>query len=120
MFICLVACIYKFVSTAGFERLSSRLNNLQVLDLSYNFFNESLLSSLTGFSSLKSLNLGYNQFTTPIQPQGKHSYLFHNLFAKMLENEVFYFIEGNLLGTVYAMFLFDEHRPPLRVLDLAR
>ncbi|KAF2295634.1 hypothetical protein GH714_033365 [Hevea brasiliensis] len=54
----------------GFERLSARLSNLEVLDLSYNFFNESILPSLNGFSSLKSLNLGYNQFTLPIQAQG--------------------------------------------------
>ncbi|KAF2295649.1 hypothetical protein GH714_033411 [Hevea brasiliensis] len=53
----------------GFERLSARLSNLEVLDLSYNFFNESILPSLNGFSSLKSLNLGYNQFTLPIQAQ---------------------------------------------------
>ncbi|KAJ9175500.1 hypothetical protein P3X46_014050 [Hevea brasiliensis] len=55
--------------TEGFERLSARLSNLEVLDLSYNFFNESILPSLNGFSSLKSLNLGYNQFTLPIQAQ---------------------------------------------------
>ncbi|XP_021656629.2 cuscuta receptor 1 [Hevea brasiliensis] len=57
------------VENEGFERLSTRLSNLEVLDLSFNSFNESTLPSLNVFSSLKSLNLGYNQFTAPIQVQ---------------------------------------------------
>ncbi|KAA8545490.1 hypothetical protein F0562_020274 [Nyssa sinensis] len=48
-----------WVENKGFERLS-RLSNLQVLDLAYNYFNCSILSSLNRLSSLKSLYLGGN------------------------------------------------------------
>ncbi|KAK6228618.1 hypothetical protein SCA6_000958 [Theobroma cacao] len=48
---------------AGFERLSQGLDKLEILDLSVNYFNESILSSLSEFSSLKSLYLGENKFT---------------------------------------------------------
>ncbi|KAH9753715.1 Receptor-like protein 13 [Citrus sinensis] len=43
----------------GLERLS-RLNNLKMLNLSYNWFNNSILSSLTRLSSLRSLKLYAN------------------------------------------------------------
>ncbi|XP_047148461.1 receptor-like protein 1 [Vigna umbellata] len=40
------------------------LKNLEVLDLSYNNFNDSdIASALSGLSSLKSLNLGYSELT---------------------------------------------------------
>ncbi|XP_039071755.1 receptor-like protein 13 [Hibiscus syriacus] len=39
----------------------SRLNELEVLDLSGNLFNNSIFASLAGFSKLKSLNLNYNK-----------------------------------------------------------
>lgn len=48
------------VANEGFERLS-RLAKLEVLVLYYNYFNNSILSSLKGLSSLKHLNLGGNQ-----------------------------------------------------------
>ncbi|XVE80983.1 hypothetical protein DITRI_Ditri15bG0025700 [Diplodiscus trichospermus] len=38
-----------------------RLISLEVLDLSYNFFNNSILADLNGFSNLKSLDISYNQ-----------------------------------------------------------
>ncbi|GAY53466.1 hypothetical protein CUMW_149440, partial [Citrus unshiu] len=47
------------VENEGIERLS-RLNNLKMLNLSYNSFNNSILSSLTHLSSLRSLNLNGN------------------------------------------------------------
>ncbi|MFQ6644319.1 hypothetical protein Gotur_018150 [Gossypium turneri] len=47
----------------GFERLSSKLDKLENLDLSENNFNNSILASLSELSSLKSLNLAYNVFT---------------------------------------------------------
>ncbi|TYG66138.1 hypothetical protein ES288_D06G243400v1 [Gossypium darwinii] len=47
----------------GFERFSSRLNKLEILDLSENYFNNSILTSLSGLSSLNSLNLANNKFT---------------------------------------------------------
>ncbi|KAH1067824.1 hypothetical protein J1N35_032811 [Gossypium stocksii] len=51
-----------FVDNQGFERLSSKLNKLEILDLSNNYFNDSILTSLSELSSLKSLNLAVNNF----------------------------------------------------------
>ncbi|XP_059637849.1 receptor-like protein 13 [Cornus florida] len=51
------------IENEGFEKLSS-LSNLQILDLSYNSFNNSnILSSLNGLSSLKTLKLQQNKLT---------------------------------------------------------
>ncbi|KAI5560276.1 hypothetical protein BDE02_16G036800 [Populus trichocarpa] len=44
----------------GFEIISSHLGKLENLDLSYNIFNDNILSHLRGLSSLKSLNLSGN------------------------------------------------------------
>ncbi|KAH1055125.1 hypothetical protein J1N35_033190 [Gossypium stocksii] len=51
------------VTNQGFERLSSKLDKLEILDLSENHFNDSILASLSEISSLKSLNLADNIFT---------------------------------------------------------
>jgi Leucine-rich repeat (LRR) protein len=48
---------------AGFKVLSSRLKKLENLLLSGNQCNDSIFPSLTGFSSLKSLDLSYNELT---------------------------------------------------------
>ncbi|XP_011015534.1 PREDICTED: probably inactive leucine-rich repeat receptor-like protein kinase At3g28040 isoform X2 [Populus euphratica] len=48
---------------AGLKVLSSRLKKLENLDLSWNQCNDSIFSSITGFSSLKSLDLSANQLT---------------------------------------------------------
>ncbi|KAJ6917993.1 hypothetical protein NC651_012259 [Populus alba x Populus x berolinensis] len=49
----------------GFEVLSSKLRKLEVLDLSENRFNDdkSILSCFNGLSSLKSLDLSFNEVT---------------------------------------------------------
>ncbi|XP_052309066.1 receptor-like protein 1 isoform X4 [Populus trichocarpa] len=47
----------------GFKVLSSRLKKLESLRLKMNGYNDSIFSTLTGFSSLKSLDLSYNQLT---------------------------------------------------------
>ncbi|MBA0754626.1 hypothetical protein Gogos_005455 [Gossypium gossypioides] len=47
----------------SFERLSSKLDKLENLDLSENHFNNSILASLSELSSLKSLNLAGNVLT---------------------------------------------------------
>ncbi|KAI9397326.1 hypothetical protein POPTR_003G026914v4 [Populus trichocarpa] len=47
-------------SINSFEIISSHLGKLENLDLTYNIFNDSILSHLRGFSSLKSLNLSGN------------------------------------------------------------
>ncbi|MBA0657604.1 hypothetical protein Goklo_009883 [Gossypium klotzschianum] len=54
--------IVGFVDNQGFEKQSSKLNKLEILDLSYNYFNDSILTSLSKLSSLKSLNLAGNNF----------------------------------------------------------
>ncbi|KAB5534714.1 hypothetical protein DKX38_017800 [Salix brachista] len=53
------------ISLAGFEVLSSKLRKLNVLDLGHNRLNDdsSMLSCLTGLSSLKSLDLSGNMLT---------------------------------------------------------
>ncbi|CAK7340459.1 unnamed protein product [Dovyalis caffra] len=48
----------------GFEVLASELKKLEKLDLSGNTFNDSILSSLQGLSSLKILNLRSTKLTT--------------------------------------------------------
>ena len=63
---------------SGFQVLSSALRNLEELDLSFNELNDSILSSLSGFSTLKSLDLSRNMFTGSTGLNGKvvnHSYL---------------------------------------------
>ncbi|GLT41239.1 hypothetical protein SLA2020_153180 [Shorea laevis] len=52
--------IFGFMKNEGLER-SSSLSNLEVLDLSSNRLNNSILSSLASLSSLKVLNLARNQ-----------------------------------------------------------
>ncbi|XP_061980429.1 cuscuta receptor 1-like isoform X2 [Populus nigra] len=49
--------------SGGFKVLSSRLKKLENLLLSWNQYNDSIFPSLTGFSSLKSLDLSGNQLT---------------------------------------------------------
>ncbi|XVF71079.1 hypothetical protein PTKIN_Ptkin12aG0006100 [Pterospermum kingtungense] len=58
------------VDSQGFERLSSKLEKLEILDLSHNYFNDSILASLSQLSSLKSLNLAVNQFTASNSTDG--------------------------------------------------
>jgi len=63
---------------SGFQVLASGLRNLEKLYLSANKLNDSILSSLSGFSTLKSLDLSDNKFTESIGFNGKvvnHSYL---------------------------------------------
>ncbi|XVF34475.1 hypothetical protein REPUB_Repub18cG0061800 [Reevesia pubescens] len=50
------------VDNGGFAKLSSALGKLEILDLSYNYFNERILTSLSELSSLKSLYLARNEF----------------------------------------------------------
>jgi hypothetical protein len=47
----------------GLKVLSSRLKKLENLHLSGNQYNDTVFPSLTGFSSLKSLDLSFNQLT---------------------------------------------------------
>ncbi|KAJ0089965.1 hypothetical protein Patl1_14703 [Pistacia atlantica] len=60
------------IENEGFERLS-RLSNLEKLNLRGNNFNNNILSSLAGLSSLKYLDLGENRFKEAINIEGLHS-----------------------------------------------
>jgi len=68
---------------SGFQVLASGLRNLEKLYLRYNKLNDSFLSCLGGFSTLKSLDLSNNRFTGSTGLNGKvinHSYLgWHSL-----------------------------------------
>jgi len=58
--------------------LASALRNLEELRLSYNKLNDNILSFLSGFSTLKSLDLSDNMFTGSTGLNGKvvnYSYL---------------------------------------------
>ncbi|GLT28977.1 hypothetical protein SLA2020_038730 [Shorea laevis] len=56
--------IVGFIENEDFHQLS-KLSNLEFLDLSGNYFNSSILLSLSELSSLKSLNLAANDFQVP-------------------------------------------------------
>ncbi|TYH82263.1 hypothetical protein ES332_D02G047500v1 [Gossypium tomentosum] len=54
----------------GFGKLSSTLSNLEILDLSENYLNDSILLSLSELSSLRYLDLSYNRFERSSHPRG--------------------------------------------------
>ncbi|KAG6739931.1 hypothetical protein POTOM_057552 [Populus tomentosa] len=82
--------IQEFVTLTGSEG-PSRLNKLETLDLSSNNFNNSILSSLKGFSSLKHLYLYGNQLQGSINMKEFDS--LNNLEALWLhENKIQDFI----------------------------
>ncbi|KAG4156887.1 hypothetical protein ERO13_D02G026400v2 [Gossypium hirsutum] len=54
----------------GFGKLSSTLSNLEILDLSYNHLNDSILLSLSELSSLRYLDLSHNRFEGSSHPRG--------------------------------------------------
>ncbi|GMI81186.1 receptor like protein 9 [Hibiscus trionum] len=82
------------VADQGFERLSSRLNKLEILDLSHNYFNDSILASISELSSLKSLNLQDNQFTLLNPTNGI------NMLSKLNNLETLSLSEINLGNTI--------------------
>ena len=51
-------------SLTGFGKVASALRKLEILDLSENYLDDSILTSLTELSSLKSLYLVNNNFIT--------------------------------------------------------
>uniref|UniRef100_A0A2C9VLE5 Leucine-rich repeat-containing N-terminal plant-type domain-containing protein n=1 Tax=Manihot esculenta TaxID=3983 RepID=A0A2C9VLE5_MANES len=56
-------------STTGCERLS-KLKKFEVLDLSWNRFNNNMLLSLDALTSIKTLILGYNRMESSFSIQG--------------------------------------------------
>ena len=80
-------------SLAGFEIISQHLGKLENLDLSYNKLHiDSILSPLSGLSSLKSLNLSGNMLLRWINVNGKvvniswHLLLFTSFFNNTFWN----------------------------------
>ena len=59
----------KYSDVTGFDKLS-RLRNLELMDLSLNMFNNSILSSLGAISSLKSLSLSDNRLKETVNMSG--------------------------------------------------
>ncbi|KAB1670995.1 hypothetical protein [Gossypium barbadense] len=58
------------IENEGFGKLSSTLSNLEILDLSFNYLNDSILLSLSQLSSLRYLDLSYNRFERSSHPRG--------------------------------------------------
>ncbi|KAL1111068.1 hypothetical protein V6Z11_D02G031900 [Gossypium hirsutum] len=58
------------IENEGFGKLSSTLSNLEILDLSFNYLNDSILLSLSELSSLRYLDLSYNRFERSSHPRG--------------------------------------------------
>ncbi|XP_038699726.1 receptor-like protein 9a [Tripterygium wilfordii] len=61
------------VENQGFEILWLRLRKLEILDLSWNNFDDSIISSLSGFSSLNSLYLSVNGMGRTLNSNGLES-----------------------------------------------
>ncbi|XVE71581.1 hypothetical protein DITRI_Ditri10aG0162900 [Diplodiscus trichospermus] len=88
------------VDNHGFERLSLKLDKLEFLDLTFNYFNDSILSSLSELSSLKSLYLAENQFTGSNPSNGIKRLL-------KLNKMEFLDLRGNILGNNILSYLRD-------------
>ncbi|KAK8571731.1 hypothetical protein V6N12_027804 [Hibiscus sabdariffa] len=58
------------IENEGFEKLSSNLSNLEILDLSRNYLNDSIMLSLSELSSLRYLSLAGNQMKGSSHPKG--------------------------------------------------
>ena len=67
----LLTIIYVIIDCfTGFEKLTS-LNKLEILNLSSNYFNNSILLNLGGLTSLKTLRLDDNQLYGKIHIEGE-------------------------------------------------
>uniref|UniRef100_A0A2C9VMT0 Uncharacterized protein n=1 Tax=Manihot esculenta TaxID=3983 RepID=A0A2C9VMT0_MANES len=85
-----------FMSAWGFERLSA-LDNLEVLHLTDNSFHKSILSSLSGLSSLKYLSLSVNRLKGIINiEEFNHLISLEELYLSA--NAIEGFISSNELG----------------------
>ncbi|KAB2026591.1 hypothetical protein ES319_D06G230500v1 [Gossypium barbadense] len=97
------------VANQCFERLSSKLDKLENLDLSDNHFNNNILASLSELSSLKSLNLAENVFTRS-NPTNESN----NNWMKLKE----LYLEGNEIESLGSLFHEGMKFNKLEVLSL--
>ncbi|KAK6233646.1 hypothetical protein QUC31_006052 [Theobroma cacao] len=125
------------IENEGFAKLSSRLGNLEILDLSENYLNDDILLSLSELSSLKYLNLADNVLTGTSHVNGsgfesfsrlsnletldlswnslKNSILLH--MGNISSLKALYLRGNNLGGTVR---IHELRLTSLEVLDLSR
>ncbi|KAK0598513.1 hypothetical protein LWI29_035448 [Acer saccharum] len=98
-----------FVQNEGLEKLS-RLSNLKVLDLSFNFFNNSIFSSLANLSSLTTLYLCQNRLKGAVNVQGLH-YLSNLEVLDISYNKIvkFGFLEEGVCKLVHLQKLYIDH-----------
>ncbi|XP_040943996.1 receptor-like protein 45 isoform X2 [Gossypium hirsutum] len=68
----------------GFGKLSSTLSNLEILDLSFNYLNDSILLSLSELSSLRYLDLSINKFEGSGHQRGKLSLIWCLLKGQLM------------------------------------
>ncbi|XP_042952932.1 receptor-like protein 14 isoform X2 [Carya illinoinensis] len=76
-----------FFPTKGWKMLS-RLENLEILDLSNNYLNDThFLQSIAAIKSLKSLNLAWNKLTGSLPTKGfkRHAHVLRNLETLILD-----------------------------------
>ncbi|KAM3327881.1 hypothetical protein P3S68_033343 [Capsicum galapagoense] len=102
-----------WVKNEGFEKLR-RLRKLEVLDLSGNNFNCSILESISGLSSLKSLNLSHNQIRS-----GSDIRFTYNKTGSADKLEILDLSYNNLEGeNVLSALVLNTSRTALKKLDL--
>ncbi|KAK8308113.1 hypothetical protein V6Z12_D02G034400 [Gossypium hirsutum] len=124
------------IENEGFGKLSSTLSNLEILDLSFNYLNDSILLSLSELSSLRYLDLSYNRFERSSHPRGfqwlsrltkletlrlsgnslKNSILLHMRNLSSLKTLS---LSGNQLGGKLLHIQELNHLPNLKYLDLS-
>ncbi|WRX12787.1 Leucine-rich repeat - like 10 [Theobroma cacao] len=110
------------VKNEGFAKLSSRLGNLEILDLSDNYLNDSILLSLSELSSLKCLNLAANVLTGTSHVNGFESFSrlsnleTLDLSGNSLKNSPLLHMELNNLTNLKNLDLSDNRIESLRPL----
>ncbi|TYG66615.1 hypothetical protein ES288_D05G015300v1 [Gossypium darwinii] len=114
----IVGCVHN----EGFEKLSLELNKLEILDLSYNNFNDSILSSLSELSSLKSLNLANNLLTGTNPVNDKNGPKLNklevlDLSENMLNNSIFSSL-GALSNLKYLYLYHNKLKGRIHMKDL--
>lgn len=101
-----------FVTHSGFQSISM-LGKIKVLDLEFNQFNGSILSSLCVLSSLETINLGYNNLNGSIHFGGKSKsgLTFNNTTSMKRTKRVCKLIALGVIYTDLPIFLVNKLQP---------